>query len=379
MIQTPEQEMMRHALRGFAQGHPAPFAAQSDHGQRFPRNESQELGMLSTMDMLVPLEWGGARLNHVSLVVALEKIAATDGGTTAAIVCAQTSLVCDFMLKYGNQAQNDDYLHRLASGEWSGGICLAEPHAGSDAAALCCSAVHDGKDWVINGAERFITSGKHAQLALVFAVTDPAAGRNGISCFLVPTAMPGCVVSRLGQNVEQHAGDTAAIMFDDCRVPADALLCREGTGYAIALASLEAGLICIAAQFVGMARAALDAAVNHAREYKTSGLPLREQRAVASRLADMAAQVDTARELTLHAAALRDAGRPCLKGASMAKLFACTMAERVCSDAIQIRHDYGCASGFPVELVHHDARATHVYMATSDTQRAVIVRAAACA
>lgn len=374
MIPTPEQDMIRDAMRSFAQERLAPFAAEWDREHRFPKEALQELAGLGAMGMVVPEEWGGAGLDYVSLVLALEEIAAGDGATST-IVSVQNSLACGITLKYGSQAHKDRYLRRLASGEWLGAFCLTEPQAGSDASALRCRAVRDGDHWVINGTKQFITSGKHAQLALVFAVTDPAAGKRGISCFLVPTDTPGYVVSRLEEKMGQRASDTATIVFDGCRVPADHLLGREGEGYKIALSNLEAGRIGIAAQSVGMARAAMDAAVKYAREREAFGVPLTEHQAVAFRLADMATQVEAARQLVLHAATLKDAGQPCLKEASMAKLFASTMAERVCSDAIQIHGGYGYVSDFPVERIYRDVRVCQIYEGASDIQRLVIARA----
>jgi alkylation response protein AidB-like acyl-CoA dehydrogenase len=374
MIPTPEQEMIRDAMRQFAQERLAPFAAQWDREHRFPKEALQELGALGAMGMVVPQEWGGAGLDYVSLVLALEEIAAGDGATST-IVSVQNSLACGITLKYGTEAQKDRYLRPLASGEWVGCFCLTEPQAGSDASALRCRAVRDGEHWVLNGTKQFITSGQHAQLALVFAVTDKSAGKKGISCFLVPTSTPGYVVSRLEEKMGQRASDTATIVFDDCRIPADHLLGREGEGYKIALSNLEAGRIGIAAQSVGMARAALEAAVKYAKERVAFDVPLVEHQAVAFRLADMATQIEAARELTLHAAALKDAGRPCLKEASMAKLFASTMAERVCSDAIQIHGGYGYVSDFPVERIYRDVRVSQIYEGASDIQRLVIARA----
>ena len=378
MIPTPEQDMIRDAMRSFAQERLAPFAAEWDREHRFPKEALQELGGLGAMGMVVPEEWGGAGLDYVSLVLALEEIAAGDGATST-IVSVQNSLACGITLKYGTEAHKDRYLRRLASGEWLGCFCLTEPQAGSDASALRCRAVRDGDHWVINGTKQFITSGQHAQLALVFAVTDPAAGKRGISCFLVPTDTPGYVVSRLEEKMGQRASDTATIVFDGCRVPADHLLGKEGEGYKIALSNLEAGRIGIAAQSVGMARAAMDAAVKYAREREAFGVPLTEHQAVAFRLEDMATQVEAARQLVLHAATLKDAGQPCLKEASMAKLFASTMAERVCSDAIQIHGGYGYVSDFPVERIYRDVRVCQIYEGASDIQRLVIARAVASA
>jgi hypothetical protein len=376
MIPTSEQEMIRDAMRTFAQERLAPFAAQWDREHAFPSEALRELAGLGAMGMVVPEAWGGAGLDYVSLVLALEEIAAGDGATST-IVSVQNSLACGITLKYGTEAQKDRYLKRLASGEWLGAFCLTEPQAGSDAAALRCRAVRDGDHWVIDGTKQFITSGKHAQLALVFAVTDKAAGKKGISCFLVPTDKPGYIVSRLEEKMGQHASDTATITFENCRIPADHLLGREGEGYKIALSNLEAGRIGIAAQSVGMARAAMEAAVRYAKERVAFDQPIIEHQAVAFRLADMATQIEAARQLVLHAAMLKDAGHPCLKEASMAKLFASTMAERVCSDAIQIHGGYGYVSDFPVERIYRDVRVCQIYEGASDIQRLVIARAVA--
>ncbi|WP_216938403.1 acyl-CoA dehydrogenase family protein, partial [Acinetobacter sp. BY484] len=245
---------------------------------------------------------------------------------------------------------------------------------GSDASALECKAERDGDEWVLNGTKQFITTGKHAQIALVFAVTDKSAGKKGISCFLVPTDAPGYIVSRLEEKMGQHCSDTATIVLDQCRIPAENLLGQEGEGYKIALSNLESGRIGIAAQSVGMARAALDAAVEYANERKAFGVEIVQHQAVAFRLADMATQIEAARQLTLHAATLKDAGLACLKEASMAKLFASIIAERVCSDAIQIHGGYGYVSDFPVERIYRDVRVSQIYEGASDIQRLVIAR-----
>ena len=376
MIPTPEQQMIRDSLRQFSQERLAPYAAQWDREHRFPKEALQELASLGAMGMVVPEEWGGAGLDYVSLVLALEEIAAGDGATST-IVSVQNSLACGITFKYGTPAQKDRYLRRLAAGEWLGCFCLTEPQAGSDASALRCRAVREGDEWVLHGTKQFITSGKHAQVALVFAVTDKDAGKKGISCFLVPTSTPGYTVARLEDKMGQHASDTATIVLDNCRVPADHLLGREGEGYKIALSNLEAGRIGIAAQSVGMASAALDAATRYAKERIAFGVAIIEHQAVAFRLADMATQVEAARQLTLHAATLKDAGQPCLKEASMAKLFASTMAERVCSDAIQIHGGYGYVSDFPVERIYRAVRVSQIYEGASDIQRLVIARAVA--
>ncbi|NTV11660.1 MAG: acyl-CoA dehydrogenase, partial [Zoogloea sp.] len=331
---------------------------------------------LGALGMVVPEEWGGAGMDYVSLVLALEEIAAGDGATST-IVSVQNSLACGITLKYGSQKQKEEWLKPLARGEKLGCFCLTEPHVGSDAAAIRTTAVRDGDEWVLNGVKQFITTGKNGDVAIVFAVTDKAAGKKGISCFLVPTATPGYIVARIEDKLGQHASDTAQILFENCRVPADALLGAEGEGYRIALSNLEAGRIGIASQSVGMARAALEAAVKYAHERESFGKPIFEHQAVNFRLADMATQVAVARQMVWHAASLKDAGRPCLTEASMAKLFASEMAEKVCSDAIQIHGGYGYVSDFPVERIYRDVRVCQIYEGASDIQRLVIGRSLA--
>ncbi|HRP97335.1 MAG TPA: acyl-CoA dehydrogenase family protein, partial [Rhodocyclaceae bacterium] len=364
MILTEEQEMIRDAMRSFAQERLAPFAADWDRNHTFPREALKELGALGAMGMVVPEQWGGAGMDYVSLVLALEEIAAGDGATST-IVSVQNSLACGIPNRYGSDAQKARWLKPLAQGDMLGCFCLTEPHVGSDASAIRTTAVrvHDdqGDGWILNGVKQFITTGKHADVAIVFAVTDKAAGKKGISCFLVPADTPGYVVARIEEKMGQKASDTAQILFENCRVPADALLGAEGEGYKIALSNLEAGRIGIAAQCLGMARAALEAAVKYAHERETFGKPIFEHQAVNFRLADMATQLEAARQLVWHAASLKDAGRPCLKEASMAKLFASEMAERVCSDAIQVHGGYGYVSDFPVERIYRDVRVCQIY------------------
>lgn len=374
MMLDDDQSMIRDTLRAFAREKLAPHAAQWDRDHVFPHDALQELAALGCWGIVVPEEWGGAGLDYVSLAVAIEEIAAGDGATST-ILSVQNSLVCGILNKYGNAVQKARWLRGAATGELLGCFCLTEPHVGSDAAAIKTRAVKDGDHWVLNGVKQFITSGKHAQIALVFAVTDPAAGRKGISCFCVPTDTPGYVVARIEEKLGQHASDTAQIVFENCRIPADCLIGAEGEGYKIALANLEAGRIGIAAQAVGMARAALEAAVAYAKERIAFGKPIVEHQAVAFRLADMATRIEVARQMVWHAASLRDAGLPCLKEASMAKLFAAEMAEKVCSDAIQSHGGYGYVSDFPVERIYRDVRVTQIYEGTSDIQRLVIARA----
>lgn len=374
MILTPEQEMIRDTLRHFARERLAPNAAEWERTRTFPREALAELAELGVMGMVVPERWGGAGLDYLSMVLAIEEIAAGHGATST-IVCVQNSLACGITLNYGSDAQKERYLTRLARGEWLGCFCLTEPHTGSDAAALRTTARRDGDHWVLNGTKQFITTGKEGQLAIVFAVTDPSAGKKGISCFLVPTDTPGYIVARLEEKMGQHASDTAQILFENCRIPVENLLGQAGEGYKIALSNLEAGRIAIGAQSVGMARAAFEAAVGYAKEREAFGVPIVQHQAVLFRLADMATQIEVARQMIWHAASLRDANRPCLKEASMAKLFASEMAERVCSDAIQIHGGYGYSTDFPVERIYRDVRVTQIYEGASDIQRLVIGRA----
>ena len=376
MLLNEEQQLVRDTMRAFAQERLAPNAARWDRESHFPREELAELGALGALGMVVPEEWGGAGADYVSLAVTMEEIAAGDGATST-ILSVQNSVVCGPLSAFGTDAQKERYLKPLARGEWLGCFCLTEPHVGSDAGAIATRAERRGDRFVLNGVKQFITSGKNADVAIVFAVTDKAAGKKGISAFVVETKAKGYVVARVEEKLGQHASDTAQIVFEDCEVPVANLLGPEGGGYRIALANLEGGRIGIAAQAVGMAQAALDAALAYARERMSFGRPIVEHQAVNFRLADMAVQIEAARQLVWHAAALRDAGRPCLKEASMAKLFATEMAERVCSDAIQVHGGYGYVSDFPVERIWRDVRVCQIYEGTSDIQRLVIGRSLA--
>jgi alkylation response protein AidB-like acyl-CoA dehydrogenase len=378
MILTQEQEMIRDSMRAFAQERLAPFAAEWDRNHTFPAEALKELGELGAMGMVVPEEWDGAGMDYMSLVLTLEEIAAGDGATST-IVSVQNSLACGIPNKYGSDAQKEEWLKPLARGEKLGCFCLTEPHTGSDASAITTRADRDGDHFVLNGVKHYITSGSHADVAIVFAVTDKTAGKKGISCFLVPTATPGYKVARIERKMGQHASDTAQIVFEDCRVPASALLGREGEGYKIALSNLEAGRIGIAAQSVGMARAAFEAAVAYAKDRVTFGVPIIEHQAVNFRLADMATRIDAARLMVWRAATLKDAGKPCLVEASMAKMYASEMAEKVCSDAMQIHGGCGYTDETAVERIARDVRITQIYEGANDIQRLVIGRAIAAA
>jgi butyryl-CoA dehydrogenase len=374
MILSQEQEMIRDAMRDFSQERLAPFAGEWDRHHTFPAEALKELAALGAMGVVVPEEWGGAGMDYMSLVLMLEEIAAGDGATST-IVSVQNSLACGITMKYGSDEQKEKYLKPLARGDMLGCFCLTEPHTGSDASAITTRATRDGDHFVLNGVKQFITTGKYAQVAIVFAVTDKTAGKKGISCFLVPTETPGYIVARVEEKMGQKASDTAQIIFENCRIPTSCLLGQEGDGYRIALSNLEAGRIGIAAQSVGMARSALDAAVKYAKERVAFGVPLTGHQAVSFRIADMATQVDAARLMVWRAAMLKDAGKPCLKEASMAKMFASEIAEKVCSDAIQIHGGYGYTSDFPVERIYRDVRVSQIYEGANDIQRLVIGRA----
>ena len=374
MLLNDEQRQIRDTLRSFARDELAPHAASWDREHAFPRDALRALGQLGALGIVVPERFGGAGLDYVSLAVALEEIAAGDGATST-IVSVQNSVVCGPILAFGSDAQKERYLPALAGGELLGCFCLTEPSTGSDASAIEMRAQRRGDTYVLNGVKQFITSGANADVAIVFARTDKAGGKNGISAFIVETKTPGFAVTRIEEKLGQRASDTAQITFTDCVVPARNLLGREGAGYRIALANLEGGRIGIAAQAVGMARSALDAALAYARERHAFGKPIGEHQAVNFRLADMATKVDVARQMVWHAAALRDANEPCLKEASMAKLFASEMAEEVASDAIQIHGGYGYLRDYPVERFYRDVRVCKIYEGTSDIQRLVIGRA----
>lgn len=373
MLLTDTQEQIRDAVRDFAQERLAPGAAKRDREHAFPRAELTEMGELGFLGMLVPEEWGGSDLGMVAYALALEEIAAGDGACST-IVSVHSSVGCVPILRFGTEDQKRRFLPKMASGDWIGGFALTEPQAGSDASALKTRARLDGDHYVIDGSKQFITSGKNGSVVIVFAVTDPTAGKKGISAFIVPTDTPGYEVMTVEHKLGQHSSDTCALAFTNMRVPVENRLGAEGEGYKIALANLEGGRIGIAAQAVGMARAAFEAARDYAKERITFGKPIAEHQAVAFRLADMATKIETARQMVLHAAALREAGKPCLTEASMAKLVASEMAEEVCSAAIQIHGGYGYLADYPVERIYRDVRVCQIYEGTSEVQRLVIAR-----
>ncbi|WP_113261312.1 acyl-CoA dehydrogenase family protein [Agrobacterium cavarae] len=373
MLLDDVQEQIRETAREFAVNRLAPGAAARDRDHAFPRQELTEMGELGFLGMLVTEDYGGSQTGTVAYALALEEIAAADGACST-IVSVHSSVGCVPILRFGTEEQKSRFLPKMASGEWIGGFALTEAHAGSDASALRSRARLDGDHYVIDGSKQFITSGKNGNVIIVFAVTDPEAGKKGISAFIVPTDTPGYNVVSVEHKMGLHGSDTCALAFDGMRVPVENRLGGEGDGYRIALANLEGGRIGIAAQAVGMARAAFEAATAYAKERRSFGKPIIEHQAVGFSLADMATQIEAARQLVLHAASLRDAGRPCLTEASMAKLFASEMAEKVCSAAIQVHGGYGYLADYPVERVYRDVRICQIYEGTSEVQRLVIAR-----
>jgi alkylation response protein AidB-like acyl-CoA dehydrogenase len=373
----PEDHLaVQDAVRSFVQAEIAPHAAAWDKAHTFPRQALRGLAGLGCFGVAVPAELGGAGLDTLALAVILEEIAAGDGATST-IVSVNNCPVCSILLAFGNAEQQQRFLVPLARGEMLGAFCLTEPHVGSEAGGLRTTARREGDGYVLNGVKQFITSGQHGDLAIVMAVTDKAAGKKGISAFVVPTATPGYVVARLEDKMGQRASDTAQIRFEDCRIPAANRLGEEGQGLKIALSGLEGGRIGIASQAVGMARAAFEAALAYSKQRESFGQPIFNHQAVQFKLADMATQIEVARQMIHHAALLKDAGRTCLKEAAMAKLFASEMAERVCSDAIQVLGGYGYVSDFPVERIYRDVRVCQIYEGTSEVQKILIGRALA--
>ncbi|MEY3570337.1 MAG: acyl-CoA dehydrogenase family protein [Burkholderiaceae bacterium] len=376
MILSEQHQMIRDALRDFSQQQLTPNAARWDRERQFPHDALKQLAALGAFGVAVPQEQGGAGLDYLSLALVIEEIAAGDGGVST-IISVNNCPVCSIGMSYANEAQQRDWLMPLAKGDMLGAFCLTEPHAGSDASALRTTARRDGDSYVLNGVKQFITSGKNADVAIVMAVTDKAAGKRGISAFWVPTNTPGYIVARIEEKLGQHSSDTAQILFEDCRIPAANLIADEGMGYKIALSGLEGGRIGIAAQSVGMAQAAFDAALLYAKDRQSFDKPLFEHQAVQFRLAEMATQIEAARQLVWHAATMKDAGVPCLKEAAMAKLFASEMAEKICTEAIQIHGGYGYLADFPVERIYRDVRVCQIYEGTSDIQKILIGRALA--
>jgi butyryl-CoA dehydrogenase len=374
VLPTDEQVQIRETARNFARAHLAPFAAAWDREKRFPAEAIKEMGELGFLGMLTPEEWGGSDAGQVAYAMTLEEIAAGDGSCST-IMSVHNSVACMPISTFGTREQKEAFLKPLAAGRWIGAFALTEPQAGSDAANLKTIARREGNSsYVLSGTKQFITSGRNAKVVITFAVTDPKAGKKGITAFIVPTDSKGYEVARVEDKMGQRASDTCQIVFNDLKLPAEYRLGAEGEGYKIALSNLEGGRIGIASQSVGMARAAFEFARDYAGERETFGKKLVDHQGVAFKLADMATQIAVARQMVLHAAALREANQPCLIEASMAKLFASEMAERVSSSAIQIFGGYGYLSDFPVERIYRDVRVCQIYEGANDIQRILIAR-----
>ncbi|WP_460904256.1 acyl-CoA dehydrogenase family protein [Paraburkholderia jirisanensis] len=370
---TEEQRMVRDAAHDFAVNRLAPRAAQWDREGELPAEVVAEMGRLGFLGMIVPQEQGGSYTDYVAYALAIEEIAA-GCAACATLMSVHNSVGCGPILNYGTEAQKDQYLPGLSTGATIGAFCLTEPQAGSDASGLRTRATLRDGNWVLNGSKQFVTNGARAGLAIVFAVTDPGAGKRGISAFIVPTSTRGFNVGPTEHKLGIRASDTCSISLEDCAVPEANLLGNRGDGLRIALSNLEGGRIGIAAQALGIARAAFDAARDYATEREQFGKLLREHQAVAHMLADMTTQLNAARLLVHRAAKLRDAGKPCLSEASQAKLYASEVAEKICSKAIQIHGGYGYLQDYPVERHYRDARITQIYEGTSEVQRMVIAR-----
>jgi alkylation response protein AidB-like acyl-CoA dehydrogenase len=370
---TEEQIMIRDMARDFAKNEIAPFAQSWEKAGWIDDAVVAKLGELGLLGMIVPEEWGGTYVDYVAYALAVEEISAGDAAT-GTLMSVHSSVGCGPVLNYGSDEQKHTWLAKLASGEAIGCFCLTEPQAGSEAHNLRTRAELIDGEWVLNGAKQFVSNGKRAQLAIVFAVTDPEAGKKGISAFLVPTDNPGYTVDRMEHKMGIRASDTCAVTLSNCRIPASNLLGERGKGLSIALSNLEGGRIGIAAQALGIARAAFEAALVYARERVQFDKPIIEHQSVSNLLADMHTRINAARLLVLHAARLRSAGKPCLSEASQAKLFASEMAESVCSKAVQIHGGYGYLEDYPVERYYRDARITQIYEGSSEIQRLLIAR-----
>lgn len=373
MIFNEEQSLIQQTARQYVAEKITPFAAGWDQQKTFPRDALNGLAQLGFYGMLVPEQWGGCDIGYTSAAIVLEEIAAGDAACST-IISVTNSVGCMPIFEFGDEWQKNEFLKPLASGEKLAAFCLTEPQAGSDASNIKTKAVLDASEYVLNGTKQFITSGKNADIAIVFAVTDPEAGKRGISAFIVPTNTPGYIVSSVEDKLGQHASDTCQITFEDCRIPSTNLLGEEGQGYKIALANLEGGRIGIAAQCVGIARAALEAALLFSKERSAFGNPIADYQSISFKLAEMATQIEAARQLIFHAAQLKDQGLPCLTQASMAKLFASEISEKVCSEAIHIHGGYGYLKDFPVERFFRDVKVCQIYEGTNEVQKMVISR-----
>ncbi len=371
---TEEQKMVRDMARDFAKNELAPHSERWDKEGWVDNEVIAQMGSLGLMGMFVPEEWEGANVDYISYALAVEEISAGDAAV-GTIMSVHNSVGCGPLMQFGTDQQKQTWLGELASGRSIASFCLTEPQAGSEASNLKTRAVLTNGQWLLNGSKQFASNGKRAKLSIVFAVTDPDAGKKGISAFLVPTDTPGYVVNRVEKKMGIRASDTCAITLDNCTIPEENMLGPRGRGLAIALSNLEGGRIGIAAQALGIARAAFEAALRYSKERVQFNVPLIEHQSIANFLADMQTQINAARLLILQAASMRQRNEPCLSEASQAKLFASEMSEVVCSKAIQILGGYGYLEDYHVERYYRDARITQIYEGTSEVQRLVIARA----
>lgn len=373
MILNDEHIMIRDMVRSFAQDSVLPGAEERSKKSIYPKEQLDAMAELGLLGMLVPEDYDGSASGYLSFVLAMEEIAAADGALST-IMSVHSTPCTTALIKFGNEDQKERFLKPMARGEFIGAFALTEPGAGSDASALKTKAVKDGDDWIINGSKQFITSGKNGGMTLVFAVTDPAKGKKGISAFLVPTDTQGYIVSKVEEKFGQHSSDTCALSFEDMRISQDNMLGLEGEGYKIALSNLEGGRLGISAQSIGMARAAYEFAIEYAQERTSFGKPLAHHQALQFRLSDMATKLEMARVMLHHVANLRDNNRPCTKEACMIKLYASEMAEEVIREAMQVLGGYGYLEEYPLARIYADARVCTIYEGTSDIQRLVIGR-----
>jgi alkylation response protein AidB-like acyl-CoA dehydrogenase len=370
---TEEQRMVRDTTRGYAEKELKPFASRLDHDGVYPQEQLEKLGAMGLMGVFVPEQLGGSGLDRVAYVAALEEISKV-WASLGVIMSVNNSLVCGPLVRFGTEAQKKRYLPRVASGEWLGCYALTEPSAGSDAGSIQTQAKRAGEDYVLNGSKVFTTNGSRANLAIVYAVTDPSSGKNGISAFLVERQTSGYVVDKIEDKLGLNASETAALRFENCRVPRENLLGHEGEGLRIALETLDGGRIGIAAQALGIAQACLEESLSYSQERKQFGEPIANFQAIQWMLADMATEIDAARLLTYRAASLQQQGKNVTREAAMAKLFASESSNRAAYKAVQIFGGYGYIKDFPVERFFRDARVTTLYEGTSEIQRLIIAR-----
>ena len=371
---TDEQLMIQSMVREFSRKVVAADAAERDRTKEFPADNFKQMGELGLMGMMIPTEYGGEDADTISYVLALSEIAYSCASTSV-VMSVQNSIVCESILKYGTEEQKQEFLVPLASGKIIGAFALTEPEAGSDPVSQSTTAVRDGDYYIINGTKRFITSGKNSSVVIVTAKTDEAARHKGISAFIVPKGTPGFIVGRAEDKMGLRASDTTDLIFEDCRVPAKNILSKEGDGFKIAMSGLDGGRIGIASQSLGVAQAALDAAVEYAKNRKQFGCTISKHQGIRWQIADMATQIEAARQLILSAAAMKDNKKRYTAQASMAKLFASEMVNKVTARAIQIHGGYGFTKDYPVERFYRDARVFTIYEGTSEIQRIVISNA----